>query len=142
MSGQIKLAKKEQEILDCYPVMSELRPHIKPYEFLSRVQRLAEIADYQLAYLVDGEVKAVAGFRISDWLAGGKHLEIEDLIATVGERSKGYGGKLFDWLVKYAEDNEYRQLRLVSSVSRFDAHRFYLSKRMIIEAYYFSMNLK
>lgn len=141
MSDRIALAEEEQEILDCYPVMSELRPHIQPGEFLSRVKRLAEIANYQLVYLTQGEVKAVAGFRISEWLAGGKYLEIEDLVATGVERSKGYGGKLFDWLVKHAEENQCQQLRLVSSVSRFDAHRFYLSKRMIIEAHYFSMNL-
>lgn len=143
MSKRISLAEEEQEILDCYSVMAELRPHIQPNEFLSKVKRLAEIADYQLVYLMDGgTVKAVAGFRISEWLAGGKYLEIEDLAATAGERSKGYGGKLFEWLVKYAEENDCRQIRLVSHVSRFDAHRFYLNKRMIIEAHYFSMNLK
>lgn len=143
MNEKIALAEEEQEILDCYSVMAELRPHIQPDEFLSKVKRLAEIADYQLVYLIDGgAVKAVAGFRISEWLAGGKYLEIEDLAATAGERSKGYGGELFDWLVKYAEENDCRQIRLVSHVSRFDAHRFYLHKRMIIEAHYFSMNLK
>lgn len=143
MSKKIVLAEEEQEILDCYSVMAELRPHIEPDEFLSKVKRLAEIADYQLVYLMDGgTVKAVAGFRISEWLAGGKYLEIEDLAATAGERSKGYGGELFDWLLKYAEENDCRQIRLVSHVSRFDAHRFYLNKRMIIEAHYFSMNLK
>ena len=71
MSDRIALAEEEQEILDCYPVMSELRPHFQPEEFLSRVKRLAEIANYQLVYLAQGEVKAVAGFRISKWLAGG-----------------------------------------------------------------------
>ncbi len=142
MSSQIALAKEEQEILDCYSVMAELRPHIQLDEFLPRVKRLAEIAGYQLVYLTDGGVKAVAGFRISEWLAGGKYLEIEDLVATGGERSKGYGGELFDWLVNHAEENDCDQIRLVSRVNRFDAHRFYLNKRMIIEAHYFSMNLK
>ena len=122
--------------------MAELRPHIKRSEFMSTVKRLAEIAGYRLAYLTDGGVKAVAGFRISEWLAGGKYLEIEDLVAISGERSKGYGGELFDWLVKYAEENGCNQIRLVSRVTRFDAHRFYLNKRMIIEAYYFSRQLK
>lgn len=142
MSSQIALAKEEQEILDCYSVMAELRPHVPLDEFLPRVKRLAEIADYQLVYLTDEGIKAVAGFRISEWLAGGKYLEIEDLVATGGERSKGYGGELFDWLVKHAKENNCDQLRLVSRVNRFAAHRFYLNKRMIIEAHYFSMNLK
>jgi GNAT superfamily N-acetyltransferase len=142
MNSKITIAQSEEEILDCYPVMSELRPHIKRDEFVSTVKRLAEIAGYRLAYLTDGGVKAVAGFRMSEWLAGGKYLEIEDLVATSGERSKGYGGELFDWLVKHAEENGCHQIRLVSRVTRSDAHRFYLNKRMIIEAYYFSRQLK
>ena len=122
--------------------MAELRPHIQPDEFLPMVKRLAEIAGFQLAYLTDDEIKAVAGFRISEWLAGGKYLEIEDLATKSGERSKGYGGDLFDWLVEYAKENNCQQVRLVSRVSRLDAHRFYLRKGMNLEAHYFSMNLK
>ena len=34
------------------------------------------------------------------------------------------------------------QVRLVSRLSRRDAHRFYLRKGMSIEAHYFSMDLK
>ncbi len=142
MNSKIFVAKSEQEILDCYPVMAELRPHIQRDEFQAMVKRLAEIAGFQLAYLTDGEIKAVAGFRISEWLAGGKYLEIEDLVAKSGERSKGYGGELFDWLVEHAKENNCLQVRLVSRVSRTDAHRFYLRKGMSFEAQYFSMNLK
>jgi GNAT superfamily N-acetyltransferase len=142
MSSKITIARSEQEISDCYPVMAELRPHIRPDEFLSLVGRLIEVAGFQLAYLTDGEIKAVAGFRISEWLAGGKYLEIEDLVAKSGERSKGYGGELFDWLVVHARENNCLQVRLVSRVDRLDAHRFYLRQGMNLEAHYFSLNLK
>ena len=142
MNSKITVAQSAQEIIDCYPLMAELRPHIDPNEFLPTVKRLAEIAGFQLAYLIDGEIKAVGGFRISDWLAGGKYLEIEDLVTKSGERSKGYGGELFDWLVEHAKENNCLQVRLVSRVSRLDAHRFYLRKGMNLEAHYFSMNLK
>ena len=141
MKSSITITRSDAEILDCYEVMAELRPHIGREEFLPKVKRLAEIAGFQLAYLKDGEIKAVAGFRISEWLAGGKYLEIEDLVVREGERSKGYGGELFDWLVKLAAENACEQVRLVSRISRQDAHRFYLEKGMNREAYYFSMNL-
>lgn len=142
MSERIRLAESDDEIQICYPVMAELRPHLKPDEFVERVRKQAKNAGYELAYLMDAEVKAVAGFRISEWLAGGKYMEIEDLAARSGERSKGYGGELFDWLVERAKRENCDQLRLVSHVRRFDAHRFYLNRRMIIEAHYFSMPLK
>lgn len=142
MQSKITIAQNEQEILACYSLMAELRPHIDPNEFLPTVKRLAEIAGFQLAYLIVGEIKAVGGFRISEWLAGGKYLEIEDLVAKGGERSKGYGGELFDWLVKHAKENNCLQVRLVSRVSRLDAHRFYLRKGMNLEAHYFSLSLQ
>jgi GNAT superfamily N-acetyltransferase len=142
MNRKISLAETDQEILDCYPVMAELREHLERNEFVATVKRLAEIAGYKLAYLIDGDIKAVAGFRISEWLAAGKYLDIDDLVATASERSKGYGGELFDWLVKYARHNDCDQVRLVSRVTRLDAHRFYLKKQMTLEAYYFSLQLK
>jgi ribosomal protein S18 acetylase RimI-like enzyme len=142
MNGRIAVAQTDSEILDCYPVMAELRPHLQADEFLPTVKRLMETTGFQLAYLTDVEIKAVAGFRISDWLAGGKYLEIEDLVAKSGERSKGYGSELFDWLVQHAKENGCRHIRLISRVSRLDAHRFYERNGMTLEAYYFSMDLK
>ena len=142
MNNRINIARSEQEIARCYPVMAELRPHVSPDEFVPTVKRLAEVAGFRLAYLTDGEIKAVTGFRISEWLAGGKYLEVEDLVAKSGERSKGYGGELFDWLVAHARGNDCSQVRLVSRVSRSDAHRFYLRKGMKLEAHYFSLGLK
>ncbi|HEX8738477.1 MAG TPA: GNAT family N-acetyltransferase [Pyrinomonadaceae bacterium] len=141
MNERIGLAESDDEIMDCYAVMSELRPHISRDEFLPRVKRQSETGGFQLAYLTDGEVKAVAGFRISEWLGGGKYMEIEDLVAKTGERSKGFGGELFDWLVEYAKRENCAQIKLVSHVKRFGAHKFYLQKGMIIEAHYFSMKL-
>ncbi len=142
MNSKIIIAQSDQQILDCYPVMAELRPHLQPQEFLPLVKRLTDIAGLQLAYLTEGDNKAVAGFRISEWLAGGKYLEIEDLVAKSTDRSKGYGGELFDWLVQHAKENNCQLVRLISRVSRLDAHRFYLGKGMNLEAHYFSMNLE
>jgi GNAT superfamily N-acetyltransferase len=141
MNERIGLAASDDEILDCYEVMSELRPHISRDEFLPRVKRQSETGGFRMAYLTDGEVKAVGGFRISEWLAGGKYMEIEDLVAKTGERSKGFGGELFDWLVEYAKRENCAQIKLVSHVKRFGAHKFYLQKGMIIEAHYFSVKL-
>ena len=139
--SEIKIAETDDEIQKCYAVMAELRPHLEPDQFFKQVKRQRVNHGFQLVYLTDGGVKAVGGLRIAEWLAGGKCLEIEDLVATDSERSKGYGGRLFDWIVEYAKSEECVQLKLVSHVKRFDAHRFYLKKRLIIEAHYFSMPL-
>ena len=138
----INFATTDEEINACYRVMAELRTHIKPEEFLPRVRRQMERFDYKLAYLKDeGEVKAVAGIRISEWLHGGKYVEIDDLVSKAGDRSKGYGGQLFDWVVDFAKAENCDHVRLLSGVQRFDAHRFYLTKRMNIEAHYFTIKI-
>ena len=141
MGVRIALAVEDDEILGCYPVMAELRPHVSPGEFLDRVRRQMEIAGYGLAYVSDGEVKAVGGFRISECLAWGRFMYVDDLVSRDGERSKGYGGLLFDWLVAHARGEGCEQFHLDSGVQRFAAHRFYLTKRMFIEAHHFGLKL-
>lgn len=142
MQNKIAIAETDEEITACFPVMAELRPHIRAEDFLPRVKNLEAVAGLRLVYLFDDGVKAVAGFRIGEWLAAdGKYLEIEDLVTKSGERSKGYGGQLFDWLASYAARNGCTHLRLVSNVSRVGAHRFYERKGMTHVAHYFSMNI-
>jgi GNAT superfamily N-acetyltransferase len=139
---EVSVATSDQDVAECYPVMSELRPHISVEEFVPLVRHLGNTTGLQLAFLrTHGEIKSVAGYRIAEWLAGGKYLEIEDLVSKASERSKGYGGQLFDWLKNLAARSGCKQVRLVSNVRRLDAHRFYLRKGMTLEAHYFSMNV-
>jgi len=138
----IALATAREEILRCYPVTAELRPHLKEAEFVARVQR-QQRAGYQLAFLNDkGHVKAVAGYRYSESLSWGKFMYVDDLVTTEKSRSKGYGQRLFKWLVKEAKSRDCDQLHLDSGVQRFGAHRFYLASRMDIIAHHFAMKLK
>ncbi|PYS77934.1 MAG: GNAT family N-acetyltransferase [Acidobacteria bacterium] len=140
--GRIILAQEDHEIQSCYPVMAELRPHVQAEEFLARVRRQSESAGYKLAFLTDGEAKAVAGFRVVECLAWGKFLYLDDLVAKSSDRSKGYGGELFDWLVESARAEGCEEFHLNSRVQRFDAHRFYLNKRMFIECHHFALKLR
>ena len=140
MGVTIRLAQRDDEIARCYHVMAELRPHLQEAEFVTTIRGLAARAGFRLAYLSDGDVKTVAGYRVSECLHTGKYLEIEDLVTTNAARSSGYGGQLFDWLVAEAKREGCRQLRLLSGVQRTDAHRFYERKGMVHEAKYFSLN--
>ena len=89
----------------------------------------------------DGRVLAVAGFRVAENLAWGRHLYVDDLVTAAAARSTGCGQELFDWLVRYAVEAGCGQLHLDSGVQRFDAHRFYLRNRMSITSHHFARTL-
>ena len=145
MTRHIAEARTDAELAACFPVLAELRPHLAADTFLALVRRLGAETGLELAAVraggLDGPVVAVAGYRVSEWLAGGRYLEIEDLVTHAADRSAGHGGALFDWLADLAAGRGCAHLRLVSNVRRVDAHRFYQRKGMTLDAHYFSMPL-
>jgi GNAT superfamily N-acetyltransferase len=122
--------------------MLALRPHLQLADFVAQVQRQQYHTNYQLVYLqVDQVIQAVAGFRISESLAWGKFLYVDDLVSSSNSRSQGYGSELFNWLLDYARTENCHQLTLDSGVQRFAAHRFYLRQRMEITSHHFTLKL-
>lgn len=138
---QVQLAETDTDIHRCFPVIAELRPHLVEAQFVGRVRRQQGESGFQLAFVEDGGVKSVAGFRVAEFLAWGKILYVDDLISTSAERSKGHGKLLLDWLVARARAAGCAQFHLDSGVQRFEAHRFYLRERLIISAHHFSLTL-
>jgi len=140
---RIAVAGTPEEIRRCYRVMHELRTHIvDEREFTERVSGQQK-QGYQLAFLeANGEDCAAAGYRFLESLFSGKNLYVDDLVTRGSDRSRGFGGKLLDWLINLAREQGCETLELDSGVQRFDAHRFYFSKRMSISSYHFRIKLK
>ncbi|OKH39438.1 GNAT family N-acetyltransferase [[Phormidium ambiguum] IAM M-71] len=137
----IQLAGTDEQILNCFSAMSQLRPHLLRDEFVDRIRQQMN-SGYKLAFLeTENRVVAVTGFRISECLSWGKFLYVDDLVVDELVRSKSYGEKLFQWLMEYAKQHDCQQLELDSGVQRFDAHRFYFRQRMSISGYHFSRKL-
>ncbi|HKD66062.1 MAG TPA: GNAT family N-acetyltransferase [Candidatus Binataceae bacterium] len=141
MTVQISLARTDEEIAACLPVMRQLRIHLVDTDFVQRI-RLQQRTGYQLCYLAEGgAVRSVAGFRLIENLASGRVLYVDDLVTDSDGRSKGFGQKLLDWLLREAESTGCDTLELDSGVQRFDAHRFYLRNRMHIASHHFRIVL-
>jgi GNAT superfamily N-acetyltransferase len=139
----IGLAETPEAIGRCYEVMRELRTHLRSQkEFVARVQRQRR-EGFRLAFLEsEGEVRAVAGYRIQEMLFSGRTLYVDDLVTRASDRSLGFGGQLFDWLVNEGRREKCAAFTLDSGVHRFDAHRFYLLKRMKIASHHFALDLE
>lgn len=138
---KIQLADTEEEITRCFAVLQQLRKNLQADPFLSQVRRM-QAEGFQLVYLTDAdEVKTVGGFRITELLAGGRFLYVEDLVTNEADRAHGYGQALFAWLVAYAKTAGCIYLHLDSPVQMFAAHRFYVRQRMDIVCHHFGIKL-
>ena len=139
----MRIAQTDEELLRCWPVMRELRTHIEAAsDFLAQVKRQQEGAGYAIAFREDeGEVVAVAGFRISEALAWGTYMYVDDLVTKTNSRSKGHGAALLDWLVCRARAADCTLFHLDSGVQRESAHRFYFREGLTISSYHFQRPL-
>ena len=141
----IRAAESDSDLERCLPVMAELRTDLDAkYDvkaFISQV-RQQEAESFRIIFLEEeAQVRALAGYRIMHKLYNRKALYIDDLITRTKDRSKGYGDGLIDWLVNEAKRQDCAAVELDSGVQRFDAHRFYLRKRMIISSHHFLLKL-
>ncbi len=139
----IESATIEEEISACYPLMVQLRPYLTDRDqFVQQVLR--QINDgYQLVYIqVDGEIKALMGFRILEFLAYGKMLYIDDLVTDSQTRRKGFAGKLLEWAIQKAKEVDCDQVHLDSGFVRHEAHRLYLNHRFQLKGHHFALDLK
>jgi GNAT superfamily N-acetyltransferase len=138
----IRLAESDDDILRCFPVMAELRPHLDRDAFLPRIRRMQRENGFWMAFVEDdGEVRAVAGYRYLDLLFSGLTLYVDDLVTDPRHRSSGHGRALLGWLRDEARAKGCATLTLDSGVQRTDAHRFYFRERMHIHGYHFTIAL-
>ncbi len=136
-----KQALTDDDILNCFDVMAELRLHLKRDGFLEMVRDM-ETEGYKLAFIEDGGiVVAAAGYRIYTNLFMGKHLYIDDLVTASKARSKGYGEEMINWLRNLAQNDGCHFMHLDSGTHRGQAHKFYFKQGFTIASYHFSEQL-
>lgn len=138
----IRPATTEKEIRACFPAMHELRPHLEENTFVAQVQRQQRNHGYELVYIAaEGQVVAVAGYRVAEFLAWGKTFYVDDLVTSSSGRKHGHGGRLLDWLIAKAQALGCQQFHLDSGMQRHDAHRLYLNKKLHITSHHFAKAL-
>lgn len=139
----IREALLPEEILRCHPALKELRPYRADADaFVAQVLRQQREGGYRMIYAEEhGEVCGLAGFRVSENLAWGRFLYVDDLITAERARKRGHARALMDALIHEARKQGCAQLHLDSGVQRFDAHRLYLNAGMRITSHHFGMEL-
>lgn len=96
----IKHFQTDEELLQGYPVLKELRPHLTEESFLE-INETMQREGYEVHALYEGEeVVAVTGIIILTNFYDGRHIYVYDLVTKGTSRSKGYG----EMLLKYIEE--------------------------------------
>jgi GNAT superfamily N-acetyltransferase len=138
---KITEAATKEDFVNCFEVMKELRPHHSVESFIDTMVQMQK-EGYHLLYLEDeGKIVCTAGFRLTTTLYDGLIIDFDDFVTSSTARNKGYAGKLFDHLVSIAKERSAKAIHLNSNHLRFDAHRFYLNKKMRIIAHHFRIEI-
>jgi GNAT superfamily N-acetyltransferase len=125
----------------------QLRPGLgSPEALVRQVDERQRPAGYRVVGAFEGgaeEAAAVAGFRINEFLAWGRHMYVDDLVTAEGHRGRGLADRLFAWLEDEARHCGCTQFHLDSGVGedREDAHRFYFRHGLRIASYHFAREL-
>ena len=84
----IKELKTRNEIMEAFPVMSQLRTHIDETAYLELVSEAQEKEGYKMfALFDDNDLVAVIGFRPMITLYYGRFIWVCDLVTDVNKRS-------------------------------------------------------
>src|SRR5207253_5189685 len=142
-NSQITIANTPAQIRRCHPVMRQLRPLFQdPEHFVERVLRQQK-KDTCWRFLNLTEKSAPLPAIDSSNRSSPENF----FTSTTWSRVKVTGravlvASCFDWLIKQAREHDCENLELDSGVERFDAHRFYLLKRMNISSYHFRIRIE
>jgi GNAT superfamily N-acetyltransferase len=138
----VELVESEAGVRACHPVLAALRPDYDVEALVAQVAR-QRLAGYRLAAgrAADGTILVVAGFVVTEKLAWGRHLYVDDLVTAPAARSRGAGAAMLRWLADFARDDGCRALHLDSGVQRTDAHRFYEREGLAAMSLHFATEL-
>lgn len=124
---EISEAKSKEEFLECWPVVSELRPNLDRDQYIILILYMLD-EHYKLLYIKQGGcVVAICGYRLTTMLHRGRGLYIDDLGTLSSARGNGYASALLRHVSLEAARQELSCIHLDSGPQRHEAHRLYLN---------------
>jgi ribosomal protein S18 acetylase RimI-like enzyme len=136
-------ADDEADVRACYRAMLTLRPHLGDEDaFAGSVQRMSGQGYRILAGWEEGEVVALAGYRICENLVHGRFLYVDDLVTLARARGRRWGAQLMEALAALARDQRCAHVVLDTGLSNVLAQRFYFRNGLLPLAMHFVMPIQ
>ena len=112
-----------------------------PADYRSKMQRVFAGGGRMVVAAEGDAVRGLAVWRVHENTAIGVHLYVDDLVAGEGQRSRGVGHVLMQWLEHRARELSCVSLVLDSGTQRTRAHRFYFREGMVVVCFNFQKDL-
>jgi hypothetical protein len=139
----LRHAETDAELMACFDVMRQLRPHLKSSDdLLARVAVQRPQGYRLLAVWSDGRPVALAGYRHLDNLIHGRFVYVDDLITDESGRGHGYGERLLSELSTLGRAQKCEKLVLDTALANALAQRFYFRFGLLARGLHFSMDLQ
>ncbi|ANN68263.1 GNAT family N-acetyltransferase [Bordetella bronchialis] len=128
----LRHAETEDDLRACFPVMHELRPHLRDdRDFAARVGRMRRDGYRLLAGWQGGAPVALAGYRLQENLVYGSFLYVDDLVVKEGLRGGKWGARLLREVGEIARREGCARLVLDTALSNALAQRFYFREGLL-----------
>ena len=140
---EIKNAENDADVLKCFDVLHELRPHLTSHTIVSVLTGYLK-RGYHLIYIEEnGKAVCASGYRFTEHLHWGKAIYIDDLSTLPEARGKGYASQLLEHIFALAKKNQCDEVHLDSGcgANRYDAHRLYLNTGFHITSHHFAYKI-
>ncbi|HEM7851011.1 TPA: N-acetyltransferase family protein [Burkholderia multivorans] len=132
----------EQDYEAAFSVTRELRPHLTDAAaFAAQVRRQAAHGYRLLAVWQDGQVAALAGYRVQENLLYGRFLYVDDLVTTAGARQHGLGAMLIGALRDEGRRQQCANFVLDTGLGNARAQRFYFRQGLLSFGMHFRQQL-
>lgn len=139
---ELRVASTDKETIACFDVLKQLYPNLNQQILIDTIDHQSKNS-YKLLLAYDEDiVVSVVRFRIGYNFSIGKYIYVENMVTDELYRSQGIGSQMIRWIEEFAKDHQCKQIRLVSSTSRHQAHKFYLNNGFDIKCYNFWKDIK
>ena len=144
LSGGLQLCQigDERQVAAAFSLMHQLRPQLANADAFIAYWKRASMQGYRLWSLQDdGDIVALASYRIQENIVHGLYLYIEDLVTDDAHRSCGYGQILMDKLKQQARFAGCQKIVLDTPLSNALGQRFYFRQGLLASALRFNQVL-
>jgi len=104
----------DRDIIDAFPLMRELRPHLRAETFLAQIRQQQSEGYRLFGGFLERRLVALAGVRDACTLSRGPHLFVDDLVTARDDQRRGHGRAMMRHLADHAADRGFDTIHLDS----------------------------